>query len=399
MATKTRMAQVRSNDLSFQDISTILTEIVAQATGKTTIAPQNTADFVSVATTALQSGYDPVLNSIAQVLSRTIFSIRPYTRKFGGINVSNQKWGAISRKLQIADSDWETDQRLKLEDGKSVDQWVVHLPNVLETNFYGANTYSRHVTIFKDQLDMAFSGPDQFATFISMLLGNMNDQVEQAHESLARSIIANFIGGKVLGDTSNVIHLVTEFNTATGSQLTSETALAPDNFPRVMKWVTSRIMSLCDFLTERTLKYHINVTGKEVARHTPYRMQKIYMSSIFENLAQTTVYADVYHDSLLRFADHESVNFWQSIDKPNEISVKPIYMTQDGSLTSPASGETVSNLFGVIFDAEALGYTIVNQYSLSTAMNARGSYSNIFLHFTDKYWNDFTENGLVLLLD
>ena len=26
-------------------------------------------------------------------------------------------------------------------------------------------------------------------------------------------------------------------------------------------------------------------------------------------------------------------------------------------------------------------------------------YSNIFWHFTDRYWNDFTENGIVLLLD
>lgn len=387
------------NDLSFNQIATILTDITQQATGQKVLSPQNTAQFVSVATTALKNGYDPVLNAISQILGRTIFSIRPYNRKFAGIQVSEQKWGSITRKLQISDSDWEEDKSMELVDGQSIDQWVVKKPNVLETHFYGANTYAKHITIFKNQLDNAFSGPDQFANFISMQLSNANDQIEQAHETLARSTIANFVTGKIAGDTGNVIHLVTEYNTATGSSLTPETALTPANFPYVMKWITGRIKTICDFLTERSIQYHINVTGKPVARHTPYRMQKIYLSSGMENLAQTTVYADVFHDSLLRLADHESVNFWQSIQNPYSVEATPIYMQADGTLAEASAQISQNNLFGVIFDEEALGYTVVNRYTLSTGMNAAGSYSNIFFHFTDRYWNDFTENGIVLLMD
>ena len=34
-----------------------------------------------------------------------------------------------------------------------------------------------------------------------------------------------------------------------------------------------------------------------------------------------------------------------------------------------------------------------------TPYNAAGKYWNTFFHFTERYWNDFTENGIVLLLD
>lgn len=403
MATKTGTASPLAstggvNDLTFNQLATVLNSIVQQATGQASIAPQNTGQFVSVAQTALKMGYDPLINSISQVLGRTIFSIRPYTRKFPGIQVSEQKWGYITRKLQISDADWEDDMRLPLENGKSVDQWVVKKPNVLQTNFYGVNMYAKHITLFKDQLDSAFNRPEDFARFITMVMTNSSDMIEQTHESTARSTIANFIAGKVAGDTSNVVHLVSEYNAATGSTLTPVTVMAPVNFPSFLKWATGRIKTICDLLTERTVNYHINVTNHPIARHTPYRMQKIYLSSGMENLAQTTVFADVFHDSLLRLSDHESVNFWQNIESPYEIQVQPIYLQEDGSLMQ-AGATTVSNLFGVIFDEEALGYTVMNRYTLATPMNASGSYSNLYFHYTERYWNDFTENGIVLLLD
>ena len=63
------------NTMEFKDAAAILNNIRKQVTGETAIAPANTSEFVSVATTLLQAGYDPVLNAITQMVSRTIFSI------------------------------------------------------------------------------------------------------------------------------------------------------------------------------------------------------------------------------------------------------------------------------------------------------------------------------------
>lgn len=61
------------NDLTFNQLSMVLNSIVQQATGQQVLQVTNTAEFVSVAQTALKTGYDPVLQAISQVLSRTIF--------------------------------------------------------------------------------------------------------------------------------------------------------------------------------------------------------------------------------------------------------------------------------------------------------------------------------------
>lgn len=389
------------NDLTFNQLSMVLNSIVQQATGQHAQQVTNTAEFVSVAQTALKTGYDPVLQAISQVLSRTIFSIRPYTRKFGGLMVSNQQFGNIVRKLNIADKDWEKDSRFELTDQNSVDMYKVNKPTILQTNFYGANVFEKSLTIFKDQLDCAFSSPEEFGRFVSMTMTNASDMIEQAHENLARATLANFIGGKISGDSASVIHLLAEYNAITRltTPLTAETVYQPANFKPFMQWVYSRVASLSSLMTERTQKFHINVTGKEISRHTPVNKQKVYLYAPARYQTETMVLADVYHDNFLRMADNETVNFWQSIDKPDEINVQPVYLQADGTLKSGDSPVNQKGIFGVMFDEEAAGYTVVNQWSAPTPFNSKGGYSNIFWHFTDRYWNDFTENGIVLLLD
>lgn len=386
------------NELTFNQVSTVLNSIVQQATGRASQVPTNTAEFVTVAQTALKTGYDPLLNAISQVLSRTIFSIRPYTRKFAGLQVDNQKFGNIVRKLNISDKDWNDDARFELADGQSVDMFKVNKPNILQTNFYGFNVYERSYTIFRDQLDTAFSGPEEFARFLTMVTSNSSDMIEQAHENMARATLANFIGGKVSANNA-VIHLLTEYNTLTGLNLTATSVFEPANYKAFMQWVYARVAAISALMTERSIKFQINITDKEISRHTPYGRQKVFLYSPTAYQIESQVLADTYHDNYLRYAYNERVNFWQSIETPDTINVIPTYMTPAGALTTPKQAVTVSKLFGCIIDEEAAGYTVVNTWSAPTPFNAKGGYSNVFFHFTDRFWNDFTEKGVILLLD
>ena len=367
----------------------ILNEIVNQATGKNTVSAIATSDFTSVATTALGLGIDPLLNAISQVLSRTIFSIRPYSRKFKGLYQDNMRFGNHVRKLNIADSDWDKDDRYDLTNGTSVDDQVVAIPKVLQTNFYGQNVYQRQITLFRDQLNVALQNEQEFQRFVTMIMINASDLIEQAHEATARMTLANFIGGKVKGDIANVIHLVTKYNDVK----------QPENFVPFMKWATGYIKTVSDWMTERTQKFHINVTGKEISRHTPYNKQKLYLYSEELNNIDASVMTSIFNDSYLKMADHEKVGFWQNIDSPDGINVKASYMNATGNVVSDTEGTATSNIFGVLFDEEAVGITTYGEWSAPSPFNARGGYSNIFWHFNDRYYNDFTENGVVFLLN
>ena len=385
------------NTMSFEDASAILNNIRYQVTGESSIAPVNTADFVAVGTTLLQSGYDPVLNAITQMVTKTIFSIRPYSRKFGGIKVDSEMWGSIVRKLAVADKAWEPNEEFDLVDGQSIDHYKVSKPDVLELKFYGAEDFSKHYTIFKDQLNNAFSGPAEFGRFMSMVVQNVSDMIEQNFESIARMVIANYVGGKKVAN-NGVIHLLTEYNSETGQNLTSTTVFAPANFGDFMKWVYARIDTLTSLMTERSNKFQIQVTGKEITRHTPYEYQKVYLYAKLMNDMKARVLSSTFNYGFIEYADVEEVNYWQSIDTPMAIDVTPNYLDTDGSIKTGAE-QNITNLVGVIFDREALGYTVMNEWSATTPLNASGGYWNTFYHFLMKWWVDYSEKGIILLLD
>lgn len=385
--------------LGYNQLATVLNSIAQQATGNKALTATDTSSFMSVAQTTLATGYDNVLNAISQTLSRTIFSIRPYTRKFKGLYVDSQRWGNHVRKINYIDTDWTNDDRKPLTDGASVDMYTIKKTPVLQTNFYGQNVYQRHTTIYRDQLDVAFTGPEEFGRFISGVMQNASDQIEQAHEVMARFTINNLIAGKISADAGNVIHLLTEYNTLTGLELTGESVYQPENFSAFVRWANSRISDITQLMTERSENFHQNVTGKIINRHTPLDRQKVYLHAHLLNQINSMVMPDVYQPNYLKFADTEAVNFWQSIESPDAINITPTIMNADGTIEAASAAVNKTGIVGIIFDEEAAGITSVNQWSAPTPFNARGGYSNIFWHFTDRYWNDFTENAVVLMMD
>lgn len=390
------------NDLSFNQVATLLNAITSQATGQTELTPTNTNEFVSLATTALKTGYDPLATAISQVLSWTIFSERPYTAKFKGLKVSNQQYGNIVRKLNIVDKPAKEDARFNLVDGAAVapSMFTVNKPEVLQTNFYGANVFSRDYTLYKDQLDCAFRSPDEFQRFISMVVRNTQDKIEQDRENLARATLANFIGGIAAENNDDrVVHLLTEYNAATGKALTNVTVYEPENFPAFMAWVYARIGEISELMTERSQKFQTIVNNKNINRHTPAAFQRLYLSTAKMLQYDSMVLANAFHDNYLKYADFERVNFWQSIDDRQTINVKASYLGADGLIKTQESAAKVENIFGIIFDDEALGFTEVNEWSQPSPFEASGGYTTFWYHFTLRFWNDYTEKAVLLLLD
>ena len=392
-----------ANVLTYNAIGTILNQIVTQATGKAVITPTNTSEFTAVAQTGLLAGYDNLMGAISQVLSKTIISTRPYSRHFQGLEADAIRYGNHVRKINYVDRDWEDGSRLPLTTGVTVDDQAPTVDEVLQTNFYGQNDYEIPWTLFSNQIDVAFQNADELGSFITGKLQNISDMTEQKHESMARMILANLIAGLLsINNPNQVYHMVSDYNTYSGySPAKTLTEIRGDaaEYAKFTKWMYGRVAQISAMLTERAVIYHQNVTGKEISRHTPYEKQNLYLLSSERFQMEASVLADVYHDNYLRMADTAILNFWQSITSPDTINITPTYMLSDGSLDTPASPVSQANVFGVITDVEAAGYTIVNQRTTSAAYNGKGEFQNFWLKFTDRYWNDFTENAAVLLLD
>lgn len=400
------------NTLNFEQISTVLTSIVKQATGQIVQAPTDTASFVSVAQVALRADRDSVMNAISNILARTIFAIRPYSAKMTGLEMDTFRWGGMMRKLSIADSDWEDDAAYAYPvfydasqtppdgEGGSVDRWVIKKPNILQTNFYGQSVYSDHMTITEDQLETAFTGPEQLGSFLSLLMTNLSNRLEMSNEAIRRGLVCNAIGALYDENaTGRIIHLLTEYNTLTGLSLTAQTVYDPSNFPAFCKWVYSRVAELTDLFTVNSLEFQTVISGKPILRHTPYEFQKVYLFSPFRRQMDARVLADTFHDNYLKYADVETIPFWQSLDKKDTVEVIPSYVDNTGTLVTPQAAVQVENVLGLIFDRDAMGMTILDRRVLSTPVNESGLYRNIWVHGKQRVVYDNTEKMALLLLD
>ena len=402
------------SNMSVEQASTVLNNIYEQVCGKPITGVTNTQDFVSVAQTALLSGRDPVLNALSQWWSRTIFAYRDYTAPMNTLEMDLDRYGNAVRKLSPIAREMQDDESFiypvaydavnyplnPYGDGVSVDMWKIDKQKVQQMNFYGTAVYQNKYSIFKNQFDNAMSSAEEFARFNSMNMTERNNEKEQFKEAVGRGIQLNFIGALIdEGNTDRVIHLLTEYNTATGQSLTAQTVMQSANYVPFMRWVWARIKTLIRLMGRRSNKFQTVVNNEPVFRFTrPENMRVAILASAYDQM-QTMVMSDTFHDDYLKGITFESVDFWQSIDSPDEIDVTPVYTSTGGAVTTAGSAIQQTGVFGILHDRDALGFSMVNSWSAITPLNVVGGYWNEAYHALIKTIQDNTEKAIVLLLD
>lgn len=404
------------NNMSFSQAATVLNGIVSQLTGQTALATIATPeDFVTVAQTALKGGFDPVINAIAQLWGRTIFAYREYQGKYEGMRMELDRFGNATRKLSVAAEGMMDDESFKwpvtydatvtppadpMGNGESVDMFTIHKPDVLQTMFYGTAVWQQTFTIFRDQFDAAFRSADEFARFNSMILQERLNDRESFREAVARGLQANMIGALIdEADTYRVIHLLTEYNQDTGLALTAQTVYQPANFPAFIKWVYAKIRTIARMFGERSEMFQTIVNNKHILRHTPADRLRIAILAPAMDQIAAMVKADTFHDNYLQNANWEAINYWQSIQSPDEIDVTAVYTDTSGAVAQASAAVQQTGVFGFIHDMDALGYAYVNEWNAVTPFNSRGGYWNEDYKARVKTISDNTEKAAVLLLD
>ncbi len=385
------------NTMSIEQAYTLITALHEQATGETAITPTDLSSFVSVAQKTLQAGTEKVMNALSIVLTRTIIAVRPYDRKFSGLEVTADRWGGLVRKISFADQDPEADPTYDLS-ATTYDPFKINKPTTLQTNYVGSLVYSKTYTQFTKNINDAFQSPEAFGEWVSGLLTQMENEREQWLEEVSRSAIANMIAAKADGDSSNVIKLLTEYNAATGLSLTATTVMQPANFKGFAAWAVSRIEEISRLMTERSNLFQMQITGYNINRHTPRQDQKVYLQAKFKEAFEKMVLADTYHDNYLKLTDNESVSYWQAIDDPYTVSAKPVYIDNTGAVTAASANVVVEKVIGVMFDRDAVGYNIYDQSVEASPYNQVGQYYNLTSHARVQLQNDLTEKFVVLQL-
>lgn len=390
-----------AESLNIKDIASVLNSIVNQATGKSAIAAITAGDFSSVATTALIDGYDPVLGAISQVVGKTIISSRPYTGRFSELVADSERWGYITRKIVPGILTAETNGEYTLTDGShSPDMFDVRKRPMKQFNFYGADTFAYHETYYENQLDAAFHSLEEFRSFVGGMRQAFENDRAVMLETLARDTLTSFVAGIIsTNNSSQIKHLLTEYNALTSGSYTDVTIFDPANFPDFIKWFQGLIMTESALMESRGVLRHQSVTGFDVYRHTPKAQQRVYMPTSYKNALATEVYSSVFNEQFLRSVDFREIDFWQSAQSPLNINVTPTILQAAGTTAAAGSAVSTNKVFGVLMDKDAVGVTLRNESMRTAPFEVAGGYSNVWYKGTRQHWMDYTENAVVFMLD
>lgn len=393
-----------ANSLVVQDAYTVINDLYKMATGRENLKAIDTSSFVAVGETMLRTGVEPTLKALSQWCGKTYFEKEKYISSvFRSIIEDNERWGAITREIITlsndaeASQDWNTNlNENQLADGQSVDMYKINAPKAVELKFYGSTVLQSHITRFRDQLALAFSNEAEFLMFVTSYMTAYYNDIESRNEAKRRLTVLNFMAGiSLIG--KNVVDLVNAYNTEYGTEFTRKQLLSPEHHKDFMAFVVSRVKKDSKKMQDRTTKYHMNLTGKDILRFTRPENQKLLMYTDFWVDSETQVLPEVFNDKYLKIADMELVNGWQEFDSP-AINITPNIIDANGVSKKASEAVSLPYVLGLLYDRRAMGVNNQWMYSAATPFNAAGGYYNIYDHYRFNAWNNFTHNAILYVL-
>lgn len=389
------------NTMTFEQAGAFLMALYKEVTGQeSTIKVVDSKTYTSVGTTLVQGSLDPVMQGMVQLLDKTVFAMRVYNKKFDDIIMDERLYGAVTQKVNFLDNDLDqSDERLPLTDGTSLDPWKIKKVKVVAEFFYGNTVYQDSITIWRDQLYSALRNADEGARFFASVMTNIANKHKQIEEEQARTALINFITAKSVADTDNYINVLQEYYNETGVTLTPANMFAPANYTEFTRWLAAYMQTLVDRMAERTVKYHMNITGKPLMRFTDGDNLRKYLSAnVLNNIKAVAQSATYNADRLDNIAEGaKKVTFWQNINDPYSVSATPAYLdVATGNIVEAQNAATVENIIGVLFDRDALGIVKRSTWSGASPFNPRTGTYNIYWHWTQQIFNSFLENFVVL---
>lgn len=385
-----------NNTIVNNEVYAIVNDVQKMATGLSDVDVIDTASFVDFGNSVLSSSdaTEMFLNTYLLRVAQTYDTFRPYDGKLKDLMLSGSEWGAIVQKIDAEVPDFVSDETFEIEDGESVDQYVVRKPTGRQKLFIKRSTYSNFVTTSKKLLKGAFLSEAAFLSWARMIAGKMRNKIEFATENLARMAIANYIANM---DDAQVVHLLTNYNTESGESLTAATALLDKDF-------LAYAAGTMELYSKRLRNLSASYNAEQAERHTPAGEQRFLVYDLFQSRLQHVVQYQAYHKELVDLGEFIEVPYWQGEYVTDEVTGKKVD-TRDTIMVTVDDGEggtddvTVAHIMGFIFDKYALGAHRAEEETLTTPINARGRYFNTF-HFAEQLWfNDLSENGVCFLLD
>lgn len=408
------------------DAYAIMNMLVKQATGQNAIEAVDTSSFISAGETVQATGTENVLNTLGVVMGRLLVAARPYTAKLELINAINtdmytnrmRKISYYARENEAAgfvntdlftnlQTDYDNGQNVTDGAAKSVSSmWKQNLPVVLEMNFAGSDVWQKSQTITRDQLKIAFRGEDEFMRFMDGAAVEVGNDIASNREAFNRMILLNKIAGVYDMGASmpkSSVNLTAAFNEKYGTSYTSA-ELRTTYLEQFLKFFVTEFKLASDYMTNRSLNYHWTptktVNGKNyvLLRHTPKDRQRAILYTPMFTEARANVLPDIFNPEYLDVSQYEGVTYWQDINTPASINVTPAITDTTTGEQKAGDNVNIPYVVGILYDVDGMMSDYQLEDAVSTPMEARKHYYNIWYSFARNGIVDNTENAIIFYM-
>ena len=415
--------------LTPKDAYALMTQIARQATGQSSMAVVDASGFISAGETVLATGYENVFNAINIVFGRLIVAVRPYKGKFltvqaadSGVYSNRYRKVSFYSKDPIPSGYFNTDLYTNLADGytsgdnggsSTKSQFEQHQAMPLEMNFAGSSTWQHCITLYEDQVKMAFSSPDEFNRFTAGYLAEHANDIEQVKEAFNRMTVVSkmaaiydyAINESVV--TEAAVNLTAAFNSYYNITPAYTTAqLLSTYLKEFLEFATATIKEYSDRLTDRSSRFHNPMTktvggvNYSILRHTPKADQRLILYGPLFRKAEALVMPEIFGPKYLEMGqNYESVNFWQFNDGTNDMDINFQTAIYDSGTGEQKQGAAVNiTCVGILFDRDSILTDFQLEVAHTSPLEARKGYRNTWLTFSKNAINDPTENAILFYM-
>ena len=420
-----------ARSLTPQDAHVFMNALVKEATGQNgTVQAVDASSFVSAGETVLATGVENTLNSLALVLGRRFMAVRPYRARLRNINALNT--GLYSHRLSkisfysrdaLASGDWNTQLfPANLSEGvdntgsstsgseRTPSMFEQHPAIALEMNFAGSSVWEDSTTVYRQQLQQAFRNENTFNEFVSGIMTEKGNDIESQKEAFNRMTLLSYMAGlydvNAVLNNGMAVNLTAAFNSENNTSYTTA-QLKTTYRKEFLAFFVSFVKKLSRNMEYRTAQRHWTVpktvggVSHSILRHTPRDRQKMMLYEPFFIDAEANVLPEIFNDEYLKLDNYEGVMYWQNPNAPSSINVTPAIPDVAGTnngLQTTGSAVNLTDVLGVVFDTDALMIDYQLEDALSSPVEARKRYYNIWWSFAKNSIQDYTEQGVLLYM-
>lgn len=365
--------------LEYKQIAQFLNLSTREVIGEeATIVNEDLSNIVDFGVAVANMGKTtPLLDDFVGRIARVIFYDRTYgIRTDLGIYRDNIEYGLTVQRMSIDELPAAEDNKTwGLQDGQSVDPFVVKLPKAKSRYYEKRNTAEIDMTILEKQYKSAFTSAENLSRFVGMIFNAVDNSKAIKVNNLIKAVLRAGMSANIQANKN--VKLITLYNTAMGyttgntgyiDPATPEKALYDREFLRFASMI---INDYTRAITEMSVLY--NIEG--VPRFTPTDSRHLVVLGKFSDACQYYLEADTYHNNLVSMPGYATMDSWQNTPSRDFDKLSEIDVTND-------NGDVVKQgaIVAALYDGDGLAVTVDNP-RVNSMWNGKGEYTNYFWKF------------------